>query len=66
MRRGYKHSLDRIITTNRWRQSRIQRSGDWVIVGIQRWWFNPLEYEYRICFFGFDIRIWMKRKFIEK
>ena len=62
MRNKYKHRFDRITFQNRWKQTKISRNSDWVIFGIQQWWFSPYEYEYRLCFFGFDMRIWMKRE----
>ena len=66
MKRKYKHSFEKVVFRNRWSLLKYQRCGDWVIIGIQKWWFSPTEYEYRIGFFGFDCRIWMKRTFIDK
>jgi hypothetical protein len=62
MKIKYKHSFDRIVFSNRWKIGKYTRNGDWVILGIQKWFFSSREYEYRICFFGFDIRIWLKRE----
>ncbi len=40
---------------------KYQRNGDWVIIGISRAFFSPKEFEYRINFFGFDIRVFFER-----
>jgi len=60
MKRDYKHSFDKISFSNRWTNK--YPPDDWVIIGIQQWWFSPQRYEYRICFFGFNLRIWIKRE----
>ena len=65
MKGKYNHSLDRIVFRNRWGMPKHQRCDDWLIFGFEKWYFSPTEYEYRIGFFGFDCRIWMKRKFID-
>lgn len=57
----YKYSFDRIVFHNRWKIPKHQRSDDWLIIGFDKWWFSPNEFEYRIGFLGFDCRIWIKR-----
>lgn len=64
MHTKYKHHFDRVIFNNRWRMRPISRPEDWVFIGVSVRWFSPSEYEYVISFFGFDVRIWMKRTFI--
>ena len=63
MNRKYKIRFKEVIGHNRWKRAKHQRNGDWVIIGISRQFFSPTEYEYRINFFGFDIRIWLEREF---
>ncbi len=62
----YKYSFDRLVFNNRWMCKKHHRSDDWLIFGVQMWWFSSTEYEYRIGFFGIECRIWMKRKFIQR
>jgi len=64
MKGKYKDSLDNIVFRNRWSIPKHQRCDDWLIFGFEKWWFAPNEYEYRIGFFGFDCRIWIKREWI--
>jgi len=61
MKRRYKHKLDEIVFTNRWKQSCW---GNYTLIGITKYWFSFSEYEWRLCFFGFELRFWMKREFI--
>lgn len=63
MRTKYKHKFDKLVFTNRWKMSgKIRYWGDYTIIGICRFGFSPKEYEWRICFFGFELRFWMKRE----
>lgn len=59
-----KVSFERIVAMNRWKQTRWQRNGDWVIVGIQRWYSGPESFCYKIALFGIDIQVWFSKKFI--
>ena len=61
-RTKYKHKFDTVFFMNRWKRPLWDRSGSWVILGLAKDYFSPTEYEYRIAFFGFDIRIWMIRE----
>lgn len=63
----YHHSFDRIVFANRWKFSKyrglmIDMASDWTIIGIAERWFSPTEYEYILAFFGFEMRIWIKRE----
>jgi len=62
----YSHRLDRIKLYNRWTYNKWRgltiESSDWTVVGIAQRYFSHEEYEWLICFFGFEIRIWMIRK----
>lgn len=61
MRTKYKHSFDQLWFINRWKQRRFSRSDTWTIIGIRKAYFSPNEYEYAICLFGFELRIWMNK-----
>lgn len=58
----YKHICERVVFSNRWKKLILDRGQSWVIFGLSKDFFSPTEYEYRISFFGFDIRIWMIRE----
>lgn len=60
--RRYKHSFDEVLFKCRWSEPFYHRHGDWTIIGIHKHFFSSLEYEYRFCFFGFEVHIWMKRE----
>lgn len=62
MKTKYKYQFDRIVFMNRWAQPFYMRNSTWTIFGLRVHWFSPLELEYQLCFFGFDIRIWINRK----
>ena len=59
----YKNNFDRITIHNRWKEPLWNRSGDWIIFGLYKFWFSEEAFEYRIAFFGITIRIWIKRTF---
>ena len=66
MKACYTHHFDRISLQNRWKYNKwrglhIDFASDWTILGIAQRFFSPLEYEYIIAFFGFELRIWMIR-----
>jgi hypothetical protein len=63
----YKHTFDKLVFTNRWIMDGKNwwRSGDYTLIGICRFGFSPTEYEWRLCFFGLEARIWMKREQIK-
>lgn len=61
----YKHSFDRFLLNNRWRQPDYSRDGSWVIFGFGISYFSPREYEYYFNLFGLRFRFWMKRELIE-
>ncbi len=58
----YKHRFDEITFTNKWKQ---RYWGDYTLIGISKFWFSSYEYEWRLCLFGLELRIWMKREFIK-
>jgi len=62
-KKRYTRSFERITIRNRWKM--IFPPDDWVIIGIQQWYFSPVQYEIRLCFFGFDLRIWIKKTFVK-
>ena len=57
---NYITKFDRIVLINRWKQRKYSRGGDWVIIGIHRWYASWDMYCYKLCFFGFDLCIWLK------
>jgi hypothetical protein len=62
----YHHSFDRVTGVCRWKWNKWAGlhvdAQDWTIVGIGKRWFGPGEYEFILAFFGFEVRIWMKRE----
>jgi len=60
----YKHTFDTLVINNRWRTPIWSRSSDWVIFGLRTRYFSPTEYEYSLCLFGIDFRLWFKRELI--
>ena len=61
-RTKYKHRFDTIVLVNRWNIPFWDRSSNWIIFGFGKNYFSTTEYEYRIGFFGFDVRVWMIRE----
>lgn len=59
----YKKSIEQIWVHNRW--SKKFPSGDWCIIGVNKWWASSEYFQIRICFFGFEIRIGVNREFKE-
>lgn len=57
------NTFNRLSINNRWKKRRIQRSDNWVIIGIQLWWCSPYDYCYKICLLGIDFQFWFKRSF---
>lgn len=58
----YTHHFDRLVSYNRWKDTEYVRNCNWTIFGLSKFWFSHLEYEYKLCLFGFELRIWMKRR----
>ena len=54
----------RFALNNRWKRSRISRTDQWVIVGIQEYWASPNDFCYKLCFFGLDFCFWFRRDFV--
>lgn len=61
-RTKYTHHFDHAMISNRWRKEWWNRNDNWVFFGASINWFSSTEYEYRIHFFGIDIRFWFVRK----
>jgi hypothetical protein len=62
----YKHKFDRVTFTNKWTYHRSLRHwGDYTLIGLSKFWFSSYEYEWRLCLFGLELRIWMKRELIK-
>ncbi len=36
---------------------------NWCVFGVAKWWYEPERHQYRLCFFGLEIRIDISRKF---
>ncbi|WP_040280837.1 hypothetical protein [Psychroserpens damuponensis] len=53
--------FDEIRFMNRWKQKSYSRNCDWTIIGVTKWWFGPESFCYKICFFGLEAQIWIKR-----
>lgn len=62
----YKYSFDELRFKNRWKEPIYSRSGTWTIIGIHQHWFSFDQYDIRLCFFGFEIIVWMKRESVER
>lgn len=58
----YKKTFSRITFYSRWNHK--FPPSDWCILGLSKWWFGSEEYCYKICLFGFEIHIWIDRKWI--
>lgn len=56
--------FERIAVANRWKQRRYSRSCDWVVFGIATRWAGPESFCWKLCFFGIDIQVWLKRVFL--
>jgi len=56
--------FERISLVNRWKQRSYSRNGDWVIVGIHQRYASYDSFCIKLCFFGLDLQIWFKKKFI--
>jgi hypothetical protein len=55
-----KTKFQSVIFTTKWKD---KYWGDFTLIGISKIWFSVYEYEWRLSFFGFDIRFWFKRQF---
>lgn len=64
-KKKYKHKFKEIIIRNRWMRPFYSRNGDWVILGLGKNYFSPIEYEYYIALFGIDIRFIFERIIIK-
>jgi len=53
--------FDRITFYNRWKER--YPTDSYTIIGISKWWCSPESYCYKLCFFGFECKIWLTRKF---
>ena len=60
-RTKYKVEIERVFFRSRWKRPFWDRSATWLIFGVYKFWFSNTEYEYTFGFFGFDLRVWMKR-----
>lgn len=63
MKSKYKKSIGRSYLFNRWKMK--YPPDDWCILGISIRWIDPSYYQYRVCFFGFELRIGINREFIK-
>lgn len=59
-----KIKLDRLSFFNRWKMRKTSRPCDWTILGFSKWWFGPESFCYKLCFFGFEVKIWFNRTFV--
>jgi hypothetical protein len=65
MKAKEKHSISNITFQNRWKYRKYSRNCDWTIIGISKWWASVNKYSYNLCLFGFELKIWVKREFID-
>ena len=65
MKGKYKYSFDQLAFRNRWKRKVWNRNDNWTIFGLHKHWFGHDQYSYQLCFFGFDIILWIKREWIE-
>lgn len=66
MSKSYKTVIDRVAVNNRWKHPMYSRPDNWTIIGIRQRWYSPTEYEIIFCFFGYDIRVWLKKEFLNR
>ena len=51
---------------NKWKhESKYTRGGNWIIIGFAKEWFGIAQYCYKLCFFGFELKLWITREWIE-
>lgn len=62
MKGKYKYSISRVYGYCRWAHK--YPPDDWCWIGINKWWCGPEYIRYGLCFFGFEIRIVIDRKYI--
>jgi len=58
-----KYSFDKVFVYCRW--SHKYPPDDWTVFGVAKWWYDSRKIQYRLCFFGFELRININRKFVE-
>ena len=51
---------------NRYQKINRHNRSNWNIIGIVRKWSGHTLYSYRLCFFGFEVRFWIEREWIEE
>lgn len=61
--KNYKIKFRNISYGNRWLRSKWNRNGDWVIIGIQKWYAGPEDFCYGFYLLGLELRVWFKREF---
>lgn len=57
----YNLSLDKIYFYDRWTYK--YPPDDWCVIGMSVKWYDSRAFEYRICLFGFELRVRIKRTF---
>lgn len=65
MRTKYKIKFDRITFVNRWIKDRVLGWSDYTLIGIRKFWFSPTQFEWQVCFFGLEMRIWLIREYVK-
>lgn len=60
MKHKNRHIFDRITFRNRWLEK--YPNENWTIIGISEKWQDSWNYKYKLCFFGFEMHIWIKIK----
>jgi hypothetical protein len=61
MKSQYRTRFDRIYFRNRWRMKKYSRPCDWTIVGIHKRYAAWDQFEWMICFFGFELHVWLEK-----
>jgi hypothetical protein len=59
----YKYSLNKVYRYCRWEHD--WPPNDWCILGISMWWIDYKLIDYRLCFFGFELRFRINRILIQ-
>lgn len=59
-----KSTYDGFLINNRWKQKKLRRSSDWVVIGIHTYFSSPHRFYWKICFLGIDFVFCFKREFI--
>lgn len=61
MEGGGEVRMSHVYFDNRWSMRKRQRPSDWVIIGFSTAYHSPVDFYYRISFFGLQATFWFKK-----